>query len=111
MENFRYFNSDDDFRLALARINALGSPYSTWNLTQARKTHTDEFGQVIETGEHYYKKSSGPAYHNEVKLSEKSMDYFAYLFFLQAPGLEKFADKVINKQQQELIDAMDGFKL
>jgi len=99
---------DETFELAVARINALGNEYQPWKVTQARKNHTDEFGQVIETGEDYYKKSSGPAFDDDVKLSKKSMDDFAYLFFLNTPSLINLADKVINKQKEELRKAMES---
>ena len=102
---------DETFELAVARINALGSEYHPWKVTQARKNHTDEFGQVIETGEDYYKKSSGPAFDDDVKLSKKSMDYFAYLYFLNAPSLINLADKVIKKNEEELRKAMDDLNL
>ena len=110
-ENFRYFIAEDDFELSIARINALGNPYLKWQLTQARKNHTDEFGEIIKAGDDYYKKSSGPSYSDVVKLSRKSMNIFAFLYFLDTPGLRNLADEVIKKRVDEHRKAVDGLKL
>ena len=105
------FYKEEDFELALARLNALGGKYEPWKATQARKNHTDEFDEVIETGDYYYKKSSGQAFHDDVKLSKKSMGRFAYLYFVNSHGLENIADKVIKRHEEELRKAMDGLNL
>ena len=102
---------DETFELAVARLNALGGEYQPWKVTQARKNHTDEFGQLIKSGEHYYNKSSGSAYDNVVKLSEKSMDSFAYLYFLNTPQLKDTADKIVKKRKEKLQKSLDSFNI
>ena len=79
------FFKEEAFELALARLNALGSEYEPWKVTQARKKHTDEFGEVIEIGDDYYKKSSGQAFDDNVKLSKK----FQYLNWIVASFARK----------------------
>ena len=105
------FFKEEAFELALARLNALGSEYEPWKVTQARKKHTDEFGEVIEIGDDYYKKSSGQAFDVNVKLSKKSMGRFAYLYFVNSNVLENLADKVISKKNEELRKAVESIDI
>ena len=105
------FISEENFELALARLNALGDEFNPWTLTQARKNHTDEFDEVIKAGDDYYKKSIGQAFNNNVKLSKKSMVRFAYLYFMNSNALENIADKVIKEKNEKLQRAVNSISL
>jgi hypothetical protein len=105
------FISEENFELALARLNALGDEFKPWALTQAQKNHTDEFGEVIKAGDDYYKKSIGQAFDNNVKLSKKSMVRFAYLYFMNSNALENIADKVIKEKNEKLQRAVNSINL
>ena len=105
------FFKEEAFELALARLNALGSEYEPWKVTQARKKHTDEFGEVIEIGDDYYKKSSGQAFDDNVKLSKKSMGRFSYLYFMNSNALENIADKVIKERNEKLQRGVNSISL
>ena len=105
------FISEENFELALARLNALGDEFKPWALTQAQKNHTDEFGEVIKAGDDYYKKSIGQAFDNNVKLSKKSMVRFAYLYFMNSNALENIADKVIKEKNEKLQRALNSINL
>ena len=76
-----------------------------------KKNHTDEFSEVIETGDDYYKKSIGQAFDSNVKLSKKSMGRFAYLYFVNSNVLENLADKVISKKNEELRKAVESIDI
>jgi len=103
--------NDKAFQLALDRLNAIGDRHQPWQLTEAKKNHTDKFGQPIKFGEDYYKKSNGSAYGNDIKLSEKSIESFAYLFFLNTPQLINLADKSIEERNEELHIAVNSISI
>ena len=63
------------------------------------------------TGDYYYKKSSGQAFDDVVKLSKKSMGRFAYLYFVNSNVLENLADKVISKKNEELRKAVESIDI
>lgn len=65
---------DDAFHAKLKLLNALHDEYMQWEWTTARKKHTDLFGDIIEEREDYLKRSTGPAYDELLKLSQRSAE-------------------------------------
>jgi hypothetical protein len=92
-------NIENYLEVGVSRLNALGGQWISWDATQARKNHTDEFGHSIKPGEYYYNRSNGPGWQNVVKLSEVSMANFIYLYFLTTPKLKDKADKIIKERE------------
>jgi len=71
----RYFyNSDDELRAAVERLNLLFYPLNQFRTVTARKDHIDVFGVTISARQTYYKREWGGGFGNEIKLSVESME-------------------------------------
>ena len=101
----KHFDSNEEFRQAINRLNALGSEYLGWKFTIARKNHKDEFGIDIKSGEEYLKQSCSTDY---LKLSKQSMENLLYCIFTFNQGLEELLDGIVKKRENELIESLNN---
>jgi hypothetical protein len=111
MDESRYYTEDEASEL-VEQLNALGTPWQPWKWTRARKEHTDWFGDRIEPGQDYLRRSYGPGFDECVKLSPRSVDLFLSALFAGNTVLEILGGraKVIRdrKQADEMREALEA---
>jgi hypothetical protein len=106
-----YYSNADDFQRDLDRVNALGDRYRGWQRRRARKDHDDALGAQIQSGEYYFTREYGVAYHEVLKLSERSMELFLTLLFLGNQHAGALADHIQSERCADMADAVKGLKL
>src|SRR5207247_10161652 len=74
-------DAENTFHAQLALLNAINDEYNQWQWTRARKIHKDQFGDLIEEGEEYLKRSTGPAYDQVLKMSQRSAERLLDVLF------------------------------
>ena len=84
--------NDEEFDAKLDCLNALyGSRFhgmSKWEYVEARKRHTDEFGDTIQASEEYFRRNRGGFAYDMFKVSRRSMEtILELLFFKNEPFL------------------------
>jgi len=100
------YYSEKELHEMVSRINAFASEYSPWKFTHARKEHQDLFGDVIKSGEYYFKHGSGPAFDDVIKLSAPSMEKLCFALFESAIFLKPIADQVLEQRQKRMFKSM-----
>lgn len=97
--------NDHESQGMLEKLNALGSEYSQWHATKARKEHECEFGCKIKSDEIYYKKEYG-AWHEVSKLCENCMDKVLFLTIGINRTIQDIAELLIEKKRCTLGEAV-----
>lgn len=88
-----------EFQAHLRLLNALYHPTDSWQVTTARKDHTDLFGQPIPNGAVYFRKHTGPGWGDVIRLSRLSMDHLLYLLFGVNPQGREIAVQLERLQE------------
>jgi len=108
------YHSHEELRNLVDRLNALTDKWRQWQWTQARKEHEDLFGDAIQPGDEYLKRNHGPAFHEHVKLSQRSMSRMLHAFFEGNPRLQAIAEylhqRIEKDAEQAMRKAMNSFR-
>ncbi len=114
--------NDEEFDVKLVCLNALyGSGFhgmSKWEYVEARKQHTDEFGDTIQASEVYFRRNRGGFAYDMFKVSRRSMEtILELLFFKNEPFLaytrelkakiNELGDKELKEAFQRAFDEPD----
>jgi hypothetical protein len=100
------FGTDAELHRFVALFNEITvSP--SWQETDARKDHTDEFGAPILSGEMYFSRHPGPAFHSVQRLSKRSMDTMLHFVFNRNSLLEELAVSRHEKGQAECVAVLN----
>ena len=87
-----------DYPVAL--LNAFMTRYGQWNRQTANKDHTDEFGDLVKRGEHYYSRQIGGGFGDVSKVSAGSMEKVLRIVF-QANGAGLGLAKELLKEKDD----------
>jgi len=90
-------------------LDAISDQMLPWQETKARKEHVDLFGEAIRPGEYYFKRSTGPGFHEVVKLSPASMDRILYALFAGNLRLQRIAEYLMQEQFNKMREALNKF--
>ncbi|MGF6409392.1 hypothetical protein [Paraburkholderia sp. MM5482-R1] len=102
------YKTDEDFWMDLERLNALENPYTPWRSLVGRKSHIDEFGDVIAEGELHYVKEVGGSVSPPLRLSRSSIERVLYVAVCLNPRVQRLADKLLKEARDELLRKLDG---
>ena len=108
--------NDEEFATRLDCLNALygsrSSAVTRWKYVEARKKHTDEFGDTIQKGEVYFRRHRGGFGYDVFKVSRGSMEKILELLFFDNQPFQTFAEelkaKLKKQDDKELQEAMQG---
>lgn len=95
---------DKDLHEKVKRLNALMPEYDPWRWTRARKEHQDLFGRKVQPYQYYFKRQSGPGWHEVIKLSRESMELLLYALFDGNPNLRQMADRINEIRLERLCE-------
>ena len=101
---------DRDFEEQLEKFNSFYSAAGDWKPTQARKKHEDEFGNNIEIGDVYFKKSICRFSNYDLKLSKKSIDVLFGLLFEEPSSFNALGEELAKERRKEFRDSIMNAK-
>ena len=100
------YHSDDELAAVFRKLDAISEQMLPWQETKARKEHCDLFGEAIRPGEYYFRRRTGHGFHDEVKLSQASMDRFLHALFAGNAQLQHIAEFLQEKRLNEMREAL-----
>ena len=99
------YHSAEELLEMFKKLDAISEQMLPWQETKARKEHSDLFGEAIRPGEYYFKRRTGHGFHDDVKLSQVSMDRFLYALFAGNAQLQYIARFLQEKRLNEMREA------
>ena len=100
------YHSADELVAMFKKLDAISEEMLPWQETKARKEHSDLFGEEIHPGEYYFKRRTGHGFHDEVKLSQASMDRFLHALFAGNARLQHIAEFLQEQRLDEMREAL-----
>ena len=87
-------------------LNGLMGAHFEWETPTAQKRHSDEFGDVIEVGEMYLKRSIGTAYDQVVKLSQRSAQKILHSLLEFNPAGRALVEGLAAERERRFRDSL-----
>ena len=106
-------SSDEELEKLVDQLNALTDEWRQWKWTRARKEHEDLFGDAIQPGDDYLKRAYGSEFHEDVKLSQRSMSRMLHALFEGNLRLQTTAEhlhqRIEKDREQVMRKAVNSF--
>ncbi len=93
---------DKQLHELVEKLNAIGSSFNEWRWTKARKQHDDEFNDIIEADQFYFKKQYGCGYDEVLKLSRASMEMLLFCLFNGNFAFERMCERWVEENKKRL---------
>ena len=104
-EDDQYY-TDQEIRKLVEQLNALTDEWRQWTWVRARKEHRDLFGNAIRPGTDYLRREYGPAPHENVKVSHRSMSRMLQALIGGNPRLQMISDYLRQRIERDRDQAM-----